>query len=270
MALFCAAKSTTALGSLCCLLLLLIGGAHAAANNHHHPSSDVHFELTSGALLDVQPARVARDMSPQVCLSTCRYDAKCRSVNIDYRKGTCEFLHETALSVSLAPQGQGGQDGSSLYGERRLKSSPHYNHFEKVRLRIPTIDPSTSNNSNTAASLVAANGVYRPAITPSVLRTPAQCLERDWAFERIRGRELAGIPHEKVLVDASTREECESACLEFTEFNCRSAEFNYENRMCRLSPFNRFSALDKKVSLEQSRSHVDYLENNCAYGKWLD
>jgi len=116
--------------------------------------------------------------------------------------------------------------------DRNLKSNPYFNYFEKT-----------------------------------CLYSTKQC-NRNWAFERVRGKELVGLMEKKVLVDASTREECETACLEYNDFKCRSAEFNYQMNECRLNPYNRFSSINKTIKLESSRSLVDYLENNCVYGQY--
>lgn len=89
----------------------------------------------------------------------------------------------------------------------------------------------------------------------------------DWAFERSRNKELVGIDHDKVIVEAHTKEECQAACLHHKDFSCLSAEFNYQLNECRLSPYNRFSSTDKAVTLSNSRFVVDYFENNCVRGK---
>ncbi|GFS59861.1 uncharacterized protein TNIN_253341 [Trichonephila inaurata madagascariensis] len=89
-----------------------------------------------------------------------------------------------------------------------------------------------------------------------------QC-SKDWSFERIRNKELVGIDHEKVLVEANTKEECQDACLNHKPFRCLSAEFNYQLSECRLSPYNRFSSTEKSVAVSSSRFVVDYFENNC-------
>ncbi|XP_013792290.1 uncharacterized protein LOC106476169, partial [Limulus polyphemus] len=86
---------------------------------------------------------------------------------------------------------------------------------------------------------------------------------RDWAFERVRGKELVDADQQKVTVEANTREECEAACLQSQSFACRSAEFNHQLSECRISPHNRFSSSEEGVSLSSARFVVDYLENNC-------
>lgn len=113
---------------------------------------------------------------------------------------------------------------------QNLKSSPFVNFFEKICLSVREKCP------------------------------------MDWAFERVKGKELVGITFDKVSVDAASRQDCESACLNYQQFPCLSAEYNYQMNECRLSPYNRFSSNDKKVGLKSSASLVDYLENNCAKG----
>ena len=116
--------------------------------------------------------------------------------------------------------------------EKALRHSSHHNYYEKTCL----------NTTATAACRSA------------------------WVFERIKGRELVGLAEERITIpDIHSRHQCQIVCLEWREFTCRSAEFNYQMQECRLSPFNRFAAHDKTLHLESSRSIVDYLENNCAH-----
>ncbi|RWS31259.1 hypothetical protein B4U80_01867 [Leptotrombidium deliense] len=117
---------------------------------------------------------------------------------------------------------------TSFVDNRMRKENPHFNHFRKI-----------------------------------CLRTQSAC-SRHWAFERVRGRELVSVPYGKIHVDAHTLEHCQAACLDFKPFVCRSAEFNYQNSQCKLSPYNRFSSGDKHAKLGV-RSYIDYMENNCAH-----
>ncbi|XP_015913359.1 uncharacterized protein [Parasteatoda tepidariorum] len=172
-------------------------------------SSDLSFELISGAVLNTNPYYVNSDVTPQECLQRCKKDRRCRSVNIDYRKGACQYNSEsTGPSFDV------------------LQQNGNFNYFEKICLQ------------------------------------GSQC-KRDWSFERIRNKELTGIDHEKVIVEADTKEDCQIACLNHKEFRCLSAEFNYQLTECRLSPYNRFSSTEKGVSVSNSRLVVDYFENNC-------
>ncbi|KAK7068492.1 hypothetical protein SK128_019534 [Halocaridina rubra] len=49
-------------------------------------------------------------------------------------------------------------------------------------------------------------------------------------------------------------------CLEERRFNCRSANYEYAQRICRISDQNRFSA----PNAFQAAPNVDYMENQCA------
>ncbi|XP_067118424.1 uncharacterized protein [Centruroides vittatus] len=174
--------------------------------------TDIHYELISGAMLDVESYMVTLDISTDECLDICKSETMCKSVSINYNLGSCQFTREnirTALEANLLPNSS-------------------YNYYEKICL---------------------------PGIT--------DC-ERPWAIERVKGKELTGIDHVKTIVEANTREECEAACLSHKEpFICRSAEYRYQLSECHLSPYSRYTTTEKGVTLDVSRSSVDYLENNC-------
>uniref|UniRef100_T1K7E7 ZP domain-containing protein n=1 Tax=Tetranychus urticae TaxID=32264 RepID=T1K7E7_TETUR len=195
-------------------------------------SSEVHFELLSGSMLAANAYKITRDLDPGVCLKLCLQDSSCLSVNIDYKKGTCSFNGQNLRTSGI---------------DRNLRSSPFFNYFEKV-------------------CLIRSSAASTPLTNSTITPHSVSCSNKDWSFERIRGKELIGLPFEKIVVEASTREQCELACLDYQPFTCLSAEFNYQMNECRLSPYNRFSSLNKQVRLEPSTSLVDYLENNCAQG----
>ncbi|RWS12322.1 uncharacterized protein B4U79_07607, partial [Dinothrombium tinctorium] len=120
----------------------------------------------------------------------------------------------------------GHDSRSAVNFGKYLKENPFFNHFRKICLK----------SGNSCA--------------------------RDWAFERVRGRELVSVAFGKVSVDSTSLEECEAACLNFKPFICRSAEFNHQLNECKLSPFNRYASSEKHAKLGV-RSNTDYLENNC-------
>ncbi|KAG8201938.1 hypothetical protein JTE90_027414 [Oedothorax gibbosus] len=173
-------------------------------------ASEIHFEMVSGMMLNSNPYFITSDLTPQDCMVRCKRERRCRSVTIDYKKGSCQYNSESVGSSS----------------DTKLQQNGNFNYFEKICL------------------------------------AGTQC-QKDWSFERIRNKELVGIDHEKVLVEANTKEECQTACLKHKQFQCLSAEFNYQLSECRLSPYNRFSSTDKSVSVSNSRFVVDYFENNC-------
>lgn len=185
------------------------------------PTDRVHFELHSGHLgsSGQPPYHTTRDLQPDECLQACREELNCRSLNIDYRRGVCEFYATSGL-------GHG------------LKKSPAHNVFEKICL--------------------------------GSRKTALKCARRDFAYERVLGKELVGLNTEKVLITANSTESCLALCVEFDQFECRSAEFRPKKNQCRLSSYNRFSTNDDRLKLETSKSGLDsveYLENNCADGE---
>lgn len=184
----------------------------------------VTFKLVSGHYLIDPPYKVVGDTPPGKCLSSCLSDSKCRSVNIDYKRGTCEYLAAT-------------MDVSNEYEISTLKASNSQNYFEKICLK---------NITNFAC--------------PS---------ERYWSIEMVKGKILSGIPFKKTLIkEAKTKDQCQSACISYEDFVCRSAEFNNDKEECRIYPFNRFSIEnDPNVKLDVTSEDIDYFENNCVRGK---
>lgn len=111
----------------------------------------------------------------------------------------------------------------------------------------------------------AAHNVYQKICLSTDL-SAMSCDQRDWSFERVKGKELTGVPHSKVLVKADSLLECQSACVDYNYFICRSAEWHETTRECRLSPYNRFSTSDDQLKLIDNEN-IEYLENNCFHGK---
>lgn len=75
----------------------------------------------SGWALDLVPFKIIPDVQATECLTLCKSDINCRSVNVDYTKRACHLIAED----------------SRLAGrERFLKESPNYNYFEKICLNV--------------------------------------------------------------------------------------------------------------------------------------
>jgi hypothetical protein len=89
-----------------------------------------------------------------------------------------------------------------------------------------------------------------------------------WAFERVKGYELKRMDKKKLKV--LSREECMQLCLNETDFECRSVNYDNEMRECLLSDMDRHTInvntdiISKKYGL--SNGTVDYIENNCIQG----
>jgi hypothetical protein len=59
---------------------------------------------------------------------------------------------------------------------------------------------------------------------------------------------------------AATRHQCQDLCLSERRFVCRSVNYDYERRLCRLFDLSRRSRPDSLVS---SARRVEYMENQC-------
>lgn len=86
-------------------------------------------------------------------------------------------------------------------------------------------------------------------------------VERLWAFERVKNAYLDGYI-EATLTNIGSKDECAKSCLMESTFQCRSADYDYEKRICRLS------REDRRTQPQAFRtvfdSSIDYLENQCA------
>lgn len=188
---------------------------------------NVAFELVAGHFLIDTPFKVTDDLPPGDCIQECRKDPDCRSLNIDYKRGTCEYLsvrlrrgsypHQSSPRIQLRPSiAQNYLEKICLPFKSSKKLCPERDWaFERVR----------------ESSLIGYNKVNN-SVVPSV----------------------------------ETRELCQFLCLNHTAFICRSVEFNYDTKECTLSGHNRFSSSNPNVSLEK-KSNIDYFESNCAAGK---
>lgn len=88
--------------------------------------------------------------------------------------------------------------------------------------------------------------------------------ERGWAFERVVDSQLEGYDH-KIMDSVESRGECARMCIQETDFDCRSAEYDMAKRICSLS------REDRRTQPEAFRAGgatgIDYIENQCAKGK---
>ena len=89
--------------------------------------------------------------------------------------------------------------------------------------------------------------------------------ERGWAFERVINGALDGYDHKR-KDGVESRNECARLCLLESDFQCRSAEYDSEAKLCILS------REDRRTQPEAFRNNVigvDYIENQCAKCKKL-
>lgn len=83
-------------------------------------------------------------------------------------------------------------------------------------------------------------------------------------FERVTGYELRDLARKTAR--ASSREQCMDACLDETEFECRSANFEPSTGDCALSDMDRHSVVGDRYFVPSSETN-EYLESNCVDGK---
>ncbi|XP_074603612.1 uncharacterized protein LOC141857092 isoform X3 [Brevipalpus obovatus] len=86
-------------------------------------------------------------------------------------------------------------------------------------------------------------------------------VERLWAFERVKGAFLEGFV-ESVLSNIGSKDECAKSCLMEPSFTCRSADYDYDKRICQLSKEDRRT--QPQAFRQVFGSSRDYLENQCA------
>ncbi|CAL4087761.1 unnamed protein product [Meganyctiphanes norvegica] len=79
-----------------------------------------------------------------------------------------------------------------------------------------------------------------------------------WSFDRVPNFKLRD--QERETLTGLSKAECMERCLTERRFVCRSANYEYARRICRLSDQDRFS---KPTSFEAA-PNVDYMENQCA------
>ena len=95
------------------------------------------------------------------------------------------------------------------------------------------------------------------------------CLDRTcrkgWSFTRLPRFEFIGDANEEVN-NVRSIAECRNLCLAATFYTCRSATYDSNARICRLSEETRRSA---PSDFRPADTGTDYLENECASGKFI-
>ena len=97
----------------------------------------------------------------------------------------------------------------------------------------------------------------------------ARCPSASWAFERVIGYQLLGFTQKQFVL--ASKAECMDRCLQETEFECRSVNYDNSTGDCYLSHLDRH-ALQQNLpgrlrSPLQPTGSMDYFETNCIQGK---
>ncbi|XP_065562057.1 uncharacterized protein LOC136028245 isoform X2 [Artemia franciscana] len=85
------------------------------------------------------------------------------------------------------------------------------------------------------------------------------CQDKAWAFERVPGKQYRS-KGEKPLKNVKSRQECEIACLQESDFTCLSATYDRLVQECLVSPDSRRT---NTSGYEDASAHIEYLENQC-------
>ncbi|EEC13106.1 hypothetical protein IscW_ISCW020640 [Ixodes scapularis] len=120
------------------------------------------------------------------------------------------------------------------------------------------------NDDEVASTLGAADQPMVPASDRSnyfaKMCVHGPTCEKDWAMERVPGKELRGFD-ERVVSGVPSCQRCQELCLHESSFPCRSGEFDARARECRLSVQDR-RAQPAAFGPAQG-PHVHYFENLC-------
>ncbi len=103
------------------------------------------------------------------------------------------------------------------------------------------MESNSADDSGDRSDLVEQDGGGRRKVSyfkKICLQAPA--CEKAWIFERVPGYELAGYDN-RVTANVPSRLRCQEICLEADDLPCRSAEYVYATRTCRLSTETRRS-----------------------------
>lgn len=196
----------------------------------------VHYDLISGHYLIDTPYRVTDDLEPSNCLRDCTRDPDCKSLNIDYKRGTCEFIQARVRESPLIDQTRLPTQ-YNLVQRNNLRASLGQNYFEKICLQNASL-----------------------------------CSTKDWSFERIKSAKFSSFIFNNtstgkylnynltIIESINSREICLSLCINENRFICRAAIYDTNGKICWLSSINRFSSPD--IKLERALNY-EYYESNC-------
>lgn len=196
------------------------------------------------------------------CVNLCRSQSNCLSFVIDYNKFECKSYATTQQEL------QQEFDAKFQQSERNVQQQ--------------TNDTSNlSNSTNDGRSYLlssAASTVHFQHLLPSASSNYFEkiCLDgvanrnqfgdvcgqnRLWTIERVLDSFLDGYV-EKEVTNVNNKDECSKLCIFETQFVCRSADYDQQSRLCRLSKEDRRTQPQAMRYL--AGSNRQYLENQCA------
>ena len=92
---------------------------------------------------------------------------------------------------------------------------------------------------------------------------PGKTCRKSWTFTRVPQLEYIGEANEEIN-NVRSISECRNLCLDASVYQCRSATYDSNAKVCRLTEETRRSAPSDFRIAERG---VDYIENECADSK---
>ncbi|XP_076355850.1 uncharacterized protein LOC143249601 isoform X2 [Tachypleus tridentatus] len=125
-------------------------------------------------------------------------------------------------------------------------------------MRCDQLDRNSQGRTRELAPRTAENYFERLCLRGQVAM---KCQDKAWAFERVLGYEMSADLYKKSIPLIQSRRDCEEACLDEVTFTCRSALYDEESTVCKLSQEDRRTRpTDYKAN---NNININYLENQC-------
>lgn len=213
------------------------------------------FRLATKERAPIAPTVGIAVACQQECL---RRGDRCQSFVVEYALPfqSC-FLIETSLGAN----------------KKLLVKSPNSAYFEKVclprvgvEIEVPTHAQMLGNSnadqsmdvapsySNEPWSLQSPNQLpYYLQQQQLVQNYPSRSCSKLWSFGRFVNHNFTAVS-DKTLENVITRTQCEIHCINEAAFSCRSATYDYANKICRLFKNTRRTIVSQFVDLESPTS----------------
>lgn len=200
------------------------------------------------------------------CINLCRSQSNCLSFVIDYNKFECKSYATTQqeLQQEFANRFQSARSTTTGNG---TGTPPAAGDSTSEQLNGGGYQASASSSSiNFQQLLPSASSNYFEKICLDGVANRQQFGDvcgpgRLWTIERVVDSFLDGFV-EKEVTNVNGKDECSKLCLFESQFVCRSADYDQQSRLCRLSKEDRRT--QPQAMRYVANSNRQYLENQCA------
>ena len=231
--------------------------------NLNDASTDANGGLGSGILIQQDDQALTSE-----CINLCRSQSNCLSFVIDYNKFECKSYATTQQELQ--------QEFATRFQSSRATQSP--NETSPTATTNYNNGTTTANNSDGYQQQASTNSLNLQQLLPSSSSNYFEkiCLDgvanrnqfsdvcgaaRLWIIERVVDSFLDGFV-EKEVTNVNGKDECSKLCIFETQFVCRSADYDQQSRLCRLSKEDRRT--QPQAMRHVPNSQRQYLENQCA------